>query len=53
MKTGKHVTSLTEHKDTILTIKKINHFKYGECFFPLGLNEDSIKLYVVNRKWLD
>ena len=53
LNTGRYATFLTEHNDTVLTIKKIIHPKYGECFLSLGYNEDYIKLFLVNKKSID
>ena len=38
--------NLTGHSDPVLTIKKINHPKYGQCLLSQGYNEDQIKLWI-------
>jgi hypothetical protein len=41
---------LKDHnKSEILTIKKINHYQYGECLISQGLGNDQIKLWT-NKK---
>ena len=41
----KILKSLSAHNMSVLTIKKINHPKYGECLISQGFNEDNIKLW--------
>jgi len=42
------IKSIKAHNDTVLTLKKINLPKYGNCLVSKGMNEDSINLWSVN-----
>jgi hypothetical protein len=37
------------HFNSVLTIKKIKHPKYGDCILSQGYNEDQIKLWIINK----
>lgn len=46
----KIITKLEGHQKTILTIKKINHNTYGECFLSGGYGESGqIKLWTIDE----
>ena len=45
LKNGRVLKSLSAHNMSVLTIKKINHPKYGECLISQGYCEDNIKLW--------
>lgn len=45
MKNKKVLKNLNGHNMKVLTIKKINHPKYGECLVSQGFCEDNIKLW--------
>ena len=34
------------HDNIVLTLKKINHPKYGECLISQGYEHDNIKLWI-------
>lgn len=42
------IKSIKAHNNTVLTIKKINLPKYGNCLVSQGMNEDCINLWSVN-----
>ena len=42
---GKVIYSYDSHNDWILTIKKINHPKFGECLISQGYQDDGIKIW--------
>ena len=46
LKSGKIIKCLTGHKKGGITIKKINHPKYGECIVSKGQYEDQIKIWI-------
>ena len=41
------------HFNSVLTIKKIKHPKYGDCILSQGYNEDQIKLWIINKFYLN
>ena len=41
----KIIKILEGHKDHVLTVKLINHPKYGECLISQGAGNDQIKLW--------
>ena len=41
-----------EHNSRVVTIKKIKHKKYGECFLSQGADLDEIKLWVNNKDYI-
>ena len=43
------VKSFEGHKNRVLTIKKINDPKYGECLITKGWKDDQIKLWVIKN----
>ena len=43
---GYIVRYLKGHNNSVLTIKKIIHPKYGECIVSQGYNEDQIKMWI-------
>ena len=49
LKSGKIVKSLEGHKDWVLTIKKVNHPKYGECLISQGYEKDQIKMWIIKN----
>ena len=40
--------SLTGHNNHVVSIKKLNHIKYGECFISHGFENDQIKIWIFN-----
>ena len=46
IKTGKIIETLTGHNESISTIKKIIHPKYGECLISKGLYNEPLKLWI-------
>ena len=42
---GKIIRTLEGHKDRVVSIKIINHPKYGNCLLSQGSGLDSIKLW--------
>ena len=48
LKTGIILNKLIGHFEEVLTIKKINHPKYGECLVTQGWVHDNIKLWMNN-----
>ena len=40
------INSLEGHKDWVLTIKIINHTKYGKCLISQGRRKDQIKMWI-------
>ena len=42
------VKSLTGHNNHVVSIKKLNHIKYGECFISHGFENDQIKIWIFN-----
>ena len=46
---GNVVKNLEGDKNIVLTIKKINHPKYGECIISKGFKEDQIKLWILKN----
>jgi len=49
LKNGKIIKELIGHKKRVLTIKKINHFKFGECLISQGDYNDQIKMWIYNN----
>ena len=49
MKKGIIVKSLKGHQNRVLTIKKINCPKYGDCLISKGWKDDQIKLWIINN----
>ena len=47
-KKGIVIKSTKAHINTVLTIKKVNLFKYGNCLVSQGMSEDCINLWSVN-----
>ena len=45
LKTKNIVKNLEGHKNIVLTIKKMNHPKFGECLISKGFKEDQIKIW--------
>ena len=50
LKEGNIVKNLIAHKNWVITIKKINHRKFGECLISQGIHYDQIKLWINNNK---
>ena len=46
LKTGKSIKYLYGHQKSGITVKKIDHIKYGECLISKGQYEDQIKLWI-------
>ena len=40
------IKDLEGHNNEVLTIKKINHNKYGPCLISQGLGNDQIKIWI-------
>jgi len=49
LKNGKIINELTGHSKDVITIKLINHPKYGKCLISQGLEEDQIKLWTNSK----
>ena len=49
LKTGLIVKTLTGHNQTVLTIQKIKHLKYGECLISQGYMDDQIKIWIIKN----
>ena len=49
IKKGIIVKSLEGHQNRVLTIKKINCPKYGDCLISKGWKDDQIKLWIINN----
>ena len=49
IKRGIIVKSFEGHKNRVLTIKKINDPKYGECLITKGWKDDQIKLWAIKN----
>ena len=48
--TLKIIIEFTGHQKQVITIKKINHNKYGNCFLSEGLGKDGkIKLWILDK----
>ena len=45
IKKGKIIKSLLGHNSIVCTIKKINHYKYGECLISQGFLIDKINIW--------
>ena len=48
LKEGKIVKKLSEHKESVITLKKIIHPIYGECLVSQGKEKSQIKLWIIN-----
>ena len=48
--TGIVVKSLDGHDNMLLTIKKVNHPKFGECLISKGFKNDQIKMWTLKNK---
>ena len=46
LKKGKIIKDLNGHNNSVLTLKKINHPKYGECLLSQGKENDQIKIWI-------
>ena len=46
LKNEKIIKSLDGHNDWVLTIKEINHPKYGKCLISQGRRKDQIKMWI-------
>ena len=46
IKNNKIIKKLEGHKDWVLTIKSINHPKYGKCLLSQGRGKDQIKMWI-------
>ena len=49
LKSGNIIKNLEGHNNIVLTVKKINHPKYGECLVSKGFKEDQIKLWTLKK----
>ena len=47
LKDGFIAKNLKGHNNSVLTIKKLKHPKYGECLLSQGYNEDQIRLWIL------
>ena len=47
--TGKIIKNLNGHKNSVITIKKINHPQYGICLISQACEENKIKMWVNNN----
>ena len=47
LKDGFIAKNMKGHNNSVLTIKKLQHPKYGKCLLSQGYNEDQIKLWVL------
>ena len=50
IETGDVVTIMEGHTDMVLTIKKVNHSKFGECLISKGFKTDQIKIWSLKNK---
>jgi WD40 repeat protein len=48
IKNGVIINSLRGHSNTVLTIKKINLEKFGNCLISQGMSDETIKLWKIN-----
>ena len=46
---GNIIINLIRHRNNVITIKKINHSKYGECLISQGYANDQIKLWNIKN----
>ena len=46
LKNGKFLKDFDGHNNIVLTIKKINHPKYGTCLLSQGFKNEHIKLWI-------
>ena len=46
LKIGRIINELTGHSKDVLTIKTINHPKYGKCLISQGWEDDQIRLWI-------
>ena len=46
LKEGFIAKNMKGHNNSVLTIKKIEHPKYGKCLISQGYNEDQIKIWI-------
>ena len=46
LKEGFIAKNMKGHSNSVLTLKKIEHPKYGNCLISQGYNEDQIKIWV-------
>ena len=46
------VNSLTSHENKVITVKKINHPKYGKCLISQNLGKGKIKLWIIKNNYL-
>ena len=46
LKNGLIIKNLISHNNEVITIKKINHSKYGKCLLSQGWKEDGIKIWI-------
>ena len=51
LKNGEIIKELSGHKNSIITIKKVNIPKYGECLISKGNKNDQYKLWVYFSKF--
>ena len=47
LKDGFIAKNMKGHNNSVLTLKKFNHPKYGDCLLSQGYNEDQIKLWIL------
>ena len=45
LKKNKIIKALIGHNNSVITIKKINHIRFGECIISHGFEKDQIKIW--------
>ena len=51
LKIGRIINELTGHSKDVLTIKTINHPKYGKCLISQGWEDDQIRLWINSESY--
>ena len=49
LKNGKIINELKGHNNKVLSIKSIIHPKYGKCIISQGADDNSIKIWIINK----
>ena len=50
---GEIIHKLCEHKDIVISIKKIVHPHYGKCLLSQAANENCIKLWIIKNNYVN
>ena len=48
LKKGIIIKDLVGHNNEVITIKKLNHPIFGECLISQGIDNDKIKIWIIN-----